>query len=62
MEAVAHAGAGLRCAVSSPRKLGWSFRRPLSRIVEKLEKLSILKDYEFLDAVYREASKRLSPA
>ncbi|MEM3995418.1 MAG: ATP-binding protein [Thermofilum sp.] len=34
----------------------------LSRIVEKLEKLSILKDYEFLDAVYREASKRLSPA
>lgn len=31
----------------------------LSRIVEKLEKLSILKDYEFLDPVYREASKEL---
>ncbi|MEM3138313.1 MAG: ATP-binding protein, partial [Thermofilaceae archaeon] len=34
----------------------------LSRIIEKLEKLSILKDYEFLDPVYREASKKLLPA
>jgi len=31
----------------------------LSRIIEKLEKLSIIKDYEFLDPVYREAAKKL---
>ena len=31
----------------------------LSGLIEKLEKLSTLRDYEFLDAVYREASKKL---
>ncbi len=31
----------------------------LTRIIEKLESLSIIKDYEFLDGVYREAAKRL---
>jgi AAA+ ATPase superfamily predicted ATPase len=33
----------------------------LSRIIEKLEMLSIVKDYRFLDPVYREAAKTLSP-
>lgn len=33
----------------------------LSRIIEKLEKLSIVKDYRFLDPVYREAAKTLTP-
>ncbi|MGC8678183.1 MAG: hypothetical protein ACP5TH_00040 [Fervidicoccaceae archaeon] len=31
----------------------------LSRMIDKLEKLSILENYEFLDHVYREAAKRL---
>ena len=31
----------------------------LTRTIRKLEKLSIIKEYEFLDPVYREASKRL---
>lgn len=31
----------------------------LSRILGKLEKLSIIKDFEFLDPVYREASREL---
>jgi len=31
----------------------------LTRVVEKLEKLSILKGYRFLDPVYREAAKAL---
>jgi len=31
----------------------------LTRVVEKLEKLSVLKDYRFLDPVYREAAKTL---
>ena len=31
----------------------------LSRIIEKLEALSIIRDYEFLDGVYREAARRL---
>lgn len=32
----------------------------LSRIIEKLEKLSIIRGYEFLDPVYREAARRLT--
>lgn len=31
----------------------------MSRIIDKLEALSIIKDYSFLDNVYREAAKRL---
>lgn len=31
----------------------------LSRMIDKLEKLSIIKNYEFLDPIYREASKKL---
>ncbi|MGC9187556.1 MAG: AAA family ATPase [Fervidicoccaceae archaeon] len=31
----------------------------LSRMIDKMEKLSILENYEFLDHVYREAAKRL---
>jgi hypothetical protein len=31
----------------------------LTRIINKLEKLSIIKNYEFLDPVYREAAMRL---
>lgn len=31
----------------------------LSRTIEKLEKLSIVKNYEFLDPIYRHASKRI---
>ncbi len=31
----------------------------LSRLIEKLEKLSIVKDYRFLDPIYKEASFRL---
>jgi len=31
----------------------------LSRIIGKLEKLSIIKNYESLDPVYREAVKKL---
>ncbi len=31
----------------------------LSRIIGKLERLSIIKDYEFLDPIYREASRKL---
>ncbi|MEM0474807.1 MAG: ATP-binding protein [Zestosphaera sp.] len=33
----------------------------LTRIVTKLERLSIVKNYEFQDPVYREASKKLRP-
>lgn len=33
----------------------------LTRIIDKLEKLSIIKDYSFLDPVYKEASKTLTP-
>lgn len=33
----------------------------LTRIVDKLERLSIIKDYEFQDPVYKEASKKLKP-
>lgn len=31
----------------------------LTRIINKLESLSIIKDYEFLDNVYRDAAQRL---
>jgi len=31
----------------------------LSRLIEKMEKLSIVKDYRFLDPIYKEASFRL---
>jgi AAA+ ATPase superfamily predicted ATPase len=31
----------------------------LTRLIEKLEKLSIIKDYEFLDSIYKEASSKL---
>jgi len=31
----------------------------LTRTIRKLEKLSIIENYRFLDPVYREASKRL---
>lgn len=31
----------------------------LSRIIEKLEKLSIIREYEFLDPVYKDAAKEL---
>ena len=31
----------------------------LTRIINKLEKLSIIKNYEFLDPMYREAAMRL---
>ncbi len=31
----------------------------LTRIINKLESLSIIKDYEFLDGIYREAARRL---
>lgn len=34
----------------------------LSRIVSRLESLSIVKNFEFLDPIYREASKRLAIA
>lgn len=33
----------------------------LTRIVAKLERLSIMKNYEFQDPVYKEASKKLKP-
>ncbi|NON61672.1 ATP-binding protein, partial [Acidianus sp. DSM 29099] len=33
--------------------------RTLSSILRNLEKMSIIKDYAFLDPVYKEASKRL---
>ena len=33
----------------------------LTRIIRKLERLSIVEDYRFLDPVYREAAKRLKP-
>ena len=33
----------------------------LHNILENLEKMSILKDYTFLDPVYREAAKLLYP-
>ena len=32
----------------------------LSRIIEKLEKLSIIRNYEFQDSVYREAARKLT--
>jgi hypothetical protein len=31
----------------------------LSRLIEKLEKLGIVRDYDFLDQVYREAAIKL---
>nr|WP_269199638.1 hypothetical protein [Acidianus ambivalens] len=31
----------------------------LDNIIQNLEKMSIIKDYEFLDPVYKEASKLL---
>ncbi|MCS7365219.1 MAG: ATP-binding protein, partial [archaeon GB-1867-035] len=31
----------------------------LTRIIKKLEKLSIVKNYEFLDPIYERASKKL---
>ena len=31
----------------------------LTRRISKLEKLSIIKDYDFLDPIYREACKKL---
>jgi hypothetical protein len=33
----------------------------LTRIIDKLEMMSIKKDYEFLDPIYRKACKRLRP-
>ncbi|WP_054841755.1 ATP-binding protein [Vulcanisaeta distributa] len=41
-------------------RLGVSIpKSSLTRIINKLESLSIIKDYEFLDGIYREAAKRL---
>ena len=31
----------------------------LSRVIKSLEKLSIIRNYEFLDPIYREAARRL---
>jgi len=33
----------------------------LTRIIDKLEMMSIVKDYEFLDPIYREACRKLRP-
>ncbi len=33
----------------------------LTRIIRRLEKLSIIKNYQFLDPIYREAARRLRP-
>ena len=31
----------------------------LSRLIDKLEKLGVIRNYEFLDKVYKEAASRL---
>ncbi|WP_243674863.1 ATP-binding protein [Vulcanisaeta distributa] len=41
-------------------RLGVSIpKSSLTRVINKLESLSIIRDYEFLDGIYREAAKRL---